>query len=495
MLRVVLVAGVLAGASVATRASAEPPPRVRAVVELPAGSVAPLVAPPVVPQISPYLYLNRCIGGCIVHGGASNDARTQHSSIPAPGDYTLAEFTNAVGVAGSEADADWAAVVKCVQEVYSPYAITVTDTEPQNASYTEAIVAGQPGDIGRPVDNLGVAPIAANCTAQDNVISFTFANHHPGLGLTRLLDICWTAAQESAHAFGLDHEYQFTDGTSTCRDPMTYRNDCGGQKFFRNSRAACGEDAVRACRCGGTQSSHASLLLVFGPGTPTTSAPTVTLEGVAGTAIPAGKVVVHATAAAQRGVAKVELYLNGSRWAVAAGAPFGATGQPASDYTLTIPTEVPDSVIDMMVRATDDLGVSTDSAIRTVTRVAACTAASDCLADQSCTEGKCAYPAPPGVLGASCPYAQYCQSWDCIDTDQGKRCASECQVDEPASCPASFSCADTGGGKGYCVEVASGGCCSVQGRGQPWSAVILSVMTIAGVMVQRRRRAGTSTRS
>ena len=483
MLRAVLVTGVALMAGVA---SADAPPRVRAVVDTPAEAFTPLQRP-VVPQISPYLYLNRCVGGCIVHGGVSNDARTQHSSIPSVGDYTMAEFANDVGVAGGAADADWAAVVKCVQEVYSPYAITVTDTEPQNASYTEAIIAGQPGDIGRPVDNLGVAPIAANCTAQDNVISFTFANHHPGLGTPRILDICWTAAQESAHAFGLDHEYQFTDGTSTCRDPMTYRNDCGGQKFFRNSRAACGEDAVRACRCGGTQNSHAALLLVFGAGTPITTPPTVTLEGVAGTAIPAGEVVVHATAAAQRGVAKLELFLNGSRWAVALGAAFNATGQPKSDYTLKIPTAVPNSVIDIMVRATDDLGGSTDSTTTTVTRVAACTDASGCLADQRCTDGKCAYPDPPGALGATCPYSQYCQSWECIDTDQGKKCSVECEVDEPSSCPGNFTCADTGGGKGYCVEVSVGGCCSVEGRGQPWSALLLGVLVV-GLTRRRRRR-------
>ncbi len=480
MLRAALVTGVL---SIAGLASAEAPPRVRAVVEAPVEAFTA----PVVPQVSPYLYLNRCTGGCIVHGGASNDARTQHSSIPSAGDYTMAEFTNDVGVAGSDADADWAAVVKCVQEVYSPYAITVTDTEPAGVSYTEAIVAGQPGDIGRPIDNLGVAPIAANCTAQDNVISFTFANHHPGLGAPRILDICWTAAQESAHAFGLDHEYQFTDGTSTCRDPMTYRDDCGGQKFFRNARAACGEDAVRACRCGGTQNSHAAILKVFGPGTPITTPPAITLQLVAGTVVTEGEVVIHATASAQRGVAKVELFLNGSRWAELAGVPFGSKGQPEADYPLKIPPSVPNSVLDVMVRATDDLGIATDSSITTITRVAACTDAFSCLADQTCTDGKCAYPAPAGVLGASCPYAQYCQSWDCIDTDHGKVCAEECEVDEPSSCPASFTCADTGGGKGFCVEVAAGGCCSIGGDGrEPWSALALAGL-VAGMALRRRR--------
>ena len=41
---------------------------------------------------------------------------------------------------------------------------------------------------------------------------------------------------------------------------MTYRNDCGGEKFFRNEIANCGETANRTCKCGGTQNSHAKIL-------------------------------------------------------------------------------------------------------------------------------------------------------------------------------------------------------------------------------------------
>ena len=80
-------------------------------------------------------------------------------------------------------------------------------------------------------------------------------------------NICWTAAQETAHALGLDHEYVFSDGTSACNDPMTYRMDCGGQKFFRNKAAQCGEVGVRTCRCGGSQNSHVKIRGVFGDGT------------------------------------------------------------------------------------------------------------------------------------------------------------------------------------------------------------------------------------
>ena len=114
--------------------------------------------------------------------------------------------------------------------------------------------------------------LASDCGAIDNVISLSFANAHGSTSVAGcVLNICWTAGQESAHAFGLDHEYAFVaDDRSACSDPRTYRSDCGGQKFFRNEAARCGENVKRACQCTATQNSHAKLLSVFGAGTPIT---------------------------------------------------------------------------------------------------------------------------------------------------------------------------------------------------------------------------------
>src|SRR5690242_11981508 len=92
----------------------------RVVVEMPPESFQAAGSPVT------YLYLNRCSGGCPIVGG-SNDASSNASAIPAPGSYTVAEFVNGNGDSGTAADADWAGIVKCMQEVYSPYAITVSD--------------------------------------------------------------------------------------------------------------------------------------------------------------------------------------------------------------------------------------------------------------------------------------------------------------------------------------------------------------------------------
>jgi hypothetical protein len=210
--------------------------------------------------LSPVIYLERCRGGCAVHGRArQNDARTLTSSILDPGDYQVGEFVDGLGRTGSEADAEWAEIVQCVREVYSPYAVEVTDVQPAGGTYHVAVIAGRPEQAGYSPDVLGVAPLAGNCSAVDNAVSFTFANIHLGTeAFDRVLNVCWTAAQESAHVFGLDHQFEFVaSGRSACNDPMTYRTDCGGQRFYRNALARCGEDSgPRACACSAFQNSH-----------------------------------------------------------------------------------------------------------------------------------------------------------------------------------------------------------------------------------------------
>lgn len=434
-------------------------------------------------QVSPYLYLNRCTGGCTVTGGSTNDAKHQVTTIPAAGTYTIGEFATVDGQTGSAADADWAALVQCMKQVYSPYAITVTDQVPQGVSYTETIVAGQPTDLGQPGDVLGIAVFANNCAPQDNAIAFAFANHHPPGD--HVLNVCWTAAQESAHIYGLDHEYEFTDGTSACNDPMTYRVDCGGEKFFRNRDAKCGEYAARPCRCSDTQNSHQKLLTVFGPGTPITTAPTVSIVSpTAGQMISDGS-VVHPEAGAQRGIAKLELWLNGSKWSEIPGAAFQMNGQPDPyDYTINFPKGLPDSLYDVVVKAFDDLGTETDSAPVAVVEGAACTDASHCLQDQKCDAGHCHWDAPTGELGDSCSYPQFCKSWTCLDFGGGSECAQTCEQDDPTSCPSGFAC-EADGSTSICVATGGGGCCSVAGD-EGWLPGLLAAGVLAIVLGRRR---------
>lgn len=433
--------------------------------------------------ISRTLYLERCKGGCALTMGP-NDARTNTTMLLLVNSATVTEFANSGGQTGALADADWAAIVQCVREVYSPYDVDVTDVKPPaGASYHEAIVAGHPQEVGRAADILGVAPLANDCSAIDNVISLTFANQHTAVSpAVRTLSVCWTAAQESAHAFGLDHEYEFVAGKrSACSDPMTYRSDCGGEKFFRDELATCGENAPRACKCGDAQSSHRKLLSVFGPGTPITPPPTVTLVDPA----PGGRLggTVTASAGAQRGVARVELWFNGSKWAEHGGVAFGRNGQPnPASYEIAVPSDLPDSILDVKTVAYDDLGARTESQTVTVTKGGPCQSAATCATGQKCEAGKCFWDPPTAELGDACAYAQICKSGLCRDAV----CTQPCSLDVQDSCPPAFTCATAGASSdGVCEVDAGGGCCDAGGG--DWSQIGLGAAALAFAIRKRRR--------
>ncbi len=477
----------VAGAEPVTTTSSPEAPAARAtrrvVVDTPTAAFAAPHA-----SISHTIYLERCRGGCRITKGTVNDAANNVSTIPSgAGPFLISEYKNAAGLSGAPADAEWSAVLKCVQEVYSPLAVTVTDVRPADggASYHLALLAGVPGEIGLGNDILGIAPLAANCAPQDNVISFSFANAHPNTD--RVNNLCWTAAQESAHAFGLDHEFAFTDGRSACSDPMTYRVDCGGQRFFRNVAASCGEFTEKAaCKCSLTQNSHQKLEAVFGTGVSITPAPTVviTLPSAGGTTLGA---VVAATAGSQRGISRVELLINGFGWADTRGADFGPQGQAnPSPYTLLVPAALPDSIVDIVVRAHEDIGTFTDSAPVTVTKGAPCVTADTCAAHQKCEAGKCFWDPAVGELGDACEYPQFCKSGQCRGTADVQICTQACVVDND-SCPGDLTCIDTGGGAGICFTP-GGGCCSIGGGpGAPWVHGGIAVLVL-GVSLRRRRR-------
>ncbi len=193
-------------------------------------------------QESQILFLNRCTGGCEIYPGA-DDSRENRSSIVRRTSH-LAEF--------GKNEVAWNRVVDCVTALYAPFGIEVTDVDPGEVAHFEAIVAGNPEDVGMGSNVGGVSPFT--CGVIENAITFTFADRLGGPGT-----ICEVIGQESAHAFGLDHEL-------LCDDPMTYLNDCG-PKCFRDQSAECGEYEPRECTCGqASQNSYQYLLSRFGPG-------------------------------------------------------------------------------------------------------------------------------------------------------------------------------------------------------------------------------------
>lgn len=463
--------------------------------------LAPVTALAAEPQVSPILFLNRCKGGCIINGGI-DDARANSSSIPCPGgancqgggclcpsnpagQYPISEFQNSDDNVGAAADAEWNQIVHCVREMYSPYAIEVTDSLPL-VSHNQGIVAGRASEIG--YSGVGGISPGTQCSPRDNVISFTFANQYGGSGIDRVWTICGVVAQETAHAYGLDHAFKFSDGRPACSDPMTYLPDCG-QKFFRNDNATCGEYGERPCKCGGFQNSHRRLLAIFGQGTPITRPPTMTVTQPTGGETVGNSYVVVARATAQRGIARLDLYLNGYKWTTVKGVPFGSNGQPEATYSLLFPAGVPNSIIDIVVKAYDDIEVETVSPTITVTKGAPCTDASTCALGQSCEEGKCFWDTPTGQLGEACEYNQYCISEQCIETSEGSVCSQGCVVGVADSCPETYYCEGTPGSTGFCLtEFVDEGCpnCSSGGNGR---ATMVMAFGVLGLLLRKRRRA------
>jgi hypothetical protein len=137
------------------------------------------------------IFLNNCATGCNVKPGAT-DATTDTSSI-AQMPATFNEFAWMPG--------EWAQVVQCVKEVYSPYGVNVTDVRP-TTEYSEAIVAGTPQQIlGAGATGVGgVGPSSPDCSPMTNQIAFAFAetavsDFAQEDDNNRVWGICWVISQ------------------------------------------------------------------------------------------------------------------------------------------------------------------------------------------------------------------------------------------------------------------------------------------------------------
>jgi MYXO-CTERM domain-containing protein len=228
---------------------------------------------------------------------------------------------------------------------------------------------------------------------------------------------------------------------------------------------------------------------VFGAGTVITTPPAVSITAPTANQTVGANAGIHAMASAQRGVTKVEYYLNGYKWGEVKGVAFGGQGQPASDYQFTIPDKVPDSVIDIQTKAYDDLDIVTTSGTVTITKGAPCATADTCLKGQKCEAGKCFWDPPAGNIGDPCTYNEFCKEGVCAGDDSGSICSKACILGSMDACPTGFDCTDTGGGNAVCFPPDRGGCCSVErdsARGV-WVHAALGAVVL-GLVARRRKR-------
>jgi hypothetical protein len=402
------------------------------------------------------IYLNRCApGDCDFTSSQIEDAVTNQSSILGQ-NGTLSPF--------AAGDTAWAAVVECVQKAYAPFDVVVTDQDPSPTPHFEAVVGGTPDQLGFPENVAGVAPF--NCGVINNAITYSFAN----VFQDSVPHICWTVAQETAHAFGLDHEF-------LCEDPMTYLDTCGPEKWFRNVDAPCGEFEERGCMCGGTtQNSFTFIADVFGPGN--NEPPTVQITAPQDGASVSKGFPVTATASDDIEIARVELWINNQMIQSADSEP----------YSFTVPANLSDGVQKVEVRAFDIYDVNSTAEIE-VTQGAPCQSADQCQGSNTCVDGRCVLgPGAPGGLGEICTQNTQCASGQCGDDGTAKYCAEECEVGA-GGCPDGFGCRQAGASAvcwpGYDE---GGGCQAGASRGSQLAAIALAMLAVVIGAGRRRRR-------
>jgi hypothetical protein len=451
---------------------------------------------------SKIIFLNRCVGDCIVTKAGANNAFRNESTIPRGTigeQFRITEFAHG--------DEVWEQVMECVRDVYAPFDVMVTDEDPGNVPHHEAISAGLGREIGWPEAG-GVGGGGPRCMPANNVISFSFLN---GYRASDIDQMCLTIAQESAHSFGLpDHIFD-------CTDPMTYLTISPSARcpraYFRNKLMPCGEfeEGVPSCSCGGSLvNTHVRLTAVFGKGTQPPPPTGSFLYPEPGATIGA-RPILQIAADDPRGVFRIEIYVNGWRWRTwdqrtnitpnfswPTSYPIDFNAEPAVD--------LPPGVADIEARVYNDLGLPgafDEPAYASVTVQATigapCSSADQCFAGQKCEAGKCYWDPPSRAFGESCEFAQQCIGPDTFDglceSDGSQQiCTRSCFGGVNDNCPDGYYCLETNPGEnsGVCWPGSpddGGGCCSAGDgrRGAPLAPLLLA-LAVGGVLVAGRRR-------
>ena len=412
---------------------------------------------PVSAPASRIIFMHRCPpAGCTVLAGSADDSRLNISQI-AEQDTTIGQFT--------QSDDTWKQLLSCVRDTFAPFDVMVTDVDPgPMIPHYEHIVGGKPTELRSDIPNAGgVAP--ATCDDLPNAMTFTFDvyGNDP-------LTLCWTAAQEIAHAFGLEHEVEAKDPMSYLAGPLPKR--------FQAVTVPCGEGPPRACACtaNGMQNSYEHILAMFGPGVPTP--PSISVRSpTAGKTVQPG-FVVRVTATDDVAVDRVELLIDGVKIAESHEEPF----------TIVAPDVIAEGPHVMDVRAVDIQGTPASTTLDIVMGPP-CTASTGCEDPELCVDGVC-LPGPDvaGGLGYECQSDSECLSRRCLK-ESGEvigYCVESCDLATAGSCPNSYECIDGGAaGGGVCWPTESSGCCDTGAA--PGSPLLLTLGVF--VLVLRRRRA------
>jgi hypothetical protein len=262
------------------------------------------LAAPAAAAIPVTVYLHRS-GGTFTKG--YDNAKTNVSSVLSYYNIPSVEFP-----AATFTDAQWKDLLGRVRAHFTPFHVTITDVRPASGTYTEIAVGDATGAVlGLSTNTTGIAPLG-QCRTVPNAIGFVFHRLYNTPGYGGIAGAAETVAHEIGHTLSLSHEQLEADIMSyAATDP---------DKAFQNEASACGPypQKPESCVCGGaTQNSHAQLVTMVGARpAPVVTPPADSVAPVAQILAPAAQaslagnstidVVVQATD--NVGVATVQLY-------------------------------------------------------------------------------------------------------------------------------------------------------------------------------------------
>jgi MYXO-CTERM domain-containing protein len=351
-----------------------------------------------------------------------------------------------------------------VRDLYAPFNVQITDVDPGAANHFEVMVAGNAAALDMEGAG-GVAPFEpCNGELQDNVISFVFAADIDNQDF-----LCWAAAQESSHVFGLDHELN-------AKDPMTYLSPPMHKPGFQNVDAKCGEDAdaPRECWCGGTtQNSYQYLMDLFGPAMLEPATLSITQPADGAWVKPGFN--VRAELQSQLSMTVGSLQVDGTK---------SQSIQQGDPLVWNTPSTIAGGEHTLTIEALDTADRTLISNAITVHVTERCDGNSSCASDTHCLGGFC-LPGKTvaGGLGAACAGADDCITAQCSSDGVDSVCTGAC--DGGTSCPSGYACYQAGASSVCWPVPPEDGGCATSGTSDPLFAVFgLGVL----VVVTRRRR-------
>jgi hypothetical protein len=367
-------------------------------------------------------------------------------------------------------DAAINAITNIFKQIYAPINVVVTTTRPPSGkSYTMCMVGGSPQLIGQQTGVAGIAPLDCGNQNESDVTYAFSADLDPsttGSASESLRAIASTAAQETAHSYGLGHTTNKTD--------IMYPELLPGQNSF-GGPTSVQQDGSGKCGDGKTQDSLGMLKNVLGASSGMMQTGPTPMVGFVtptkGSTVPLDFTIIVTASEPGGTISKVEVTSGGQSVLSATAPPYKAdvTAPGEGDYeltataydtngnfqtasvTFTAKKGAPPQVIGCMTKNDCNQGMICQDgqcAMPGVMPGMSCSAMTPCPSGFACQpDGSCSptMSAPmPGETGATCGNEGDCHSGICGTFNGQKLCTAPCDPHAPASCPSTMTCAAAG---------------------------------------------------